>query len=165
MEEPKEEKENKELNDNPEHKAAYLVSFILRRSLSSPPVAPLTKLGYLCVRTLWMSERSALTRLVQLESLVADRYGEEKRGLRALAREQRRLEREKRRLEEKKDALRTYRRVLNTPAEYRSYNDDDEEVEEEDDEDDDDDEEEEDEEDLEQDYEGNQFSNALPPPI
>ena len=134
--------EQEEATSSPEHKAAYLVSFILRRSLSSPPEGSLTKLGFLSVRTLWMVERSALARLVQLESLVSDRWAEEKRALRALAREQRRLEREKRRLEEKKDALRVYRKVLSTPADARHLDEDEDEEEEEFTDDDDEDEEE-----------------------
>ena len=131
-------KENEEVN-NPNQKAAYLVSFILRRSLSAPPEGSLTKLGYLTVRTLWMVERASLARLVQLESLVADRCAEETRGLRALAREQRRLEREKRSLEEKKEALRAYHNVLSAPADGPRDHDEDEEEDEDDDDDDDDD--------------------------
>ena len=145
-----EDENSEDSSNNPAHRAAHLVSFILRRSLSSPPEGLLTRLGFLCVRALWMNERASLARLVQLEALVADRHAEERRGLRALAREQRRFERERRRLEEKREALNAYHNVLNSTGERGGEDNEDDEYDEdyEDDdiEDDDDDDEDENEE-------------------
>lgn len=97
------------MDDTLTHRAAQFVSFV---SQHKEPQANLTRLGFVCVKALSATEKGVLTRLVQLEDLVAQRYTEAERGGRALAREQRRLDRELRRLEEKRDALNAYHAVL-----------------------------------------------------
>ena len=108
-----------ENSNDSSHQAAHMVSFVLRHALSNPPKDELTRLGFVCLKVLWMTERASLSRLVQLESLVSERYNEEKRAIRALARERRRLERDVRRVEEKRAALEAYHNVLNSPAEQK----------------------------------------------
>jgi hypothetical protein len=78
----------------------------------------IVRLGLLCARALYITEREDLARLADLEALVALREQELQRSEVSFDREQRRLDREYHHLELQRSALDGYHTILSYPSHH-----------------------------------------------